>query len=498
MDQPRGPEGDPYLKGVSVEELLSTIRDLLYSHSSAGADLAGSARLLEAARRRISEGLGEALLGDLVQASITLAFFSGAPEAARGILRVSMESLACQSQPPVEVAIFDPGYRTHAGHHLKVVLHWSDLLESMGLRGRVYRGLSADPEGLLAHDRTGSLPAFPIRPYCPLYHHLQVATPEALRFVGELYAEVIAALPVPPARSGLQVLGPGVRFTFLEGMVGALARASEAHPVRAFLRLVETDELDPRHPHHEELRSCYRRVGAVLAAHPDLEVSFGAETQWMVDLVRESTGHPVHRAPYPVRPPARSMPEDPASPARFGFVGQSRPQRGLGLLRELLVPAASGPNLPVQWVLQLAPRVRDEVLPPTPAENPAGTPAPEVHGTQLSDSEYYDLLASLDVLVLPYGDIYAYQGSGISAEAAAMGIVQVLPEGCTMAADLAEVGGGYVTYQEASCEAIRRALREALENLPALRRRSRAARERWLERYETFDAEIRRLLEGRS
>jgi len=97
----------------------------------------------------------------------------------------------------------------------------------------------------------------------------------------------------------------------------------------------------------------------------------------------------------------------------------------------------------------------------------------------LDPAEYAALLASADLLLLPYDpSLYSARSSGIVAEAFALGVPAVVPAGCWMervaGADRAAIIGG---------DGVVVALEIALDRLPDLRAAARAAAPGWRERH---------------
>jgi hypothetical protein len=100
----------------------------------------------------------------------------------------------------------------------------------------------------------------------------------------------------------------------------------------------------------------------------------------------------------------------------------------------------------------------------------------EIIEQALPPEAYAALLATADLLLLPYnGAVYGARSSGILAEALALGIPAVVPDGCWMA-EVAAPDRAVLIPRGAPARA---ALAEALDRLPALREAARAKAPTW-------------------
>jgi len=108
----------------------------------------------------------------------------------------------------------------------------------------------------------------------------------------------------------------------------------------------------------------------------------------------------------------------------------------------------------------------------------------------LRAEEFYDLLASMDIMLLPYepGERTQRRGSGIFSEALALGLVMVLPGGSHLALEAARYGAGFTSYEKWDPGSIADSALAAVEDFERLEGMARAAAERWAEerRLSTF------------
>lgn len=109
----------------------------------------------------------------------------------------------------------------------------------------------------------------------------------------------------------------------------------------------------------------------------------------------------------------------------------------------------------------------------------------------LDPADYATMLADADLLLLPYnGPTYGDRSSGILAEALALGLPAVVPEGCWMA----EVAGPARSVAIPPGAAAGAALSQALDHLPQLTQAARQAAPAWRARHNP-DALLRALLD---
>jgi hypothetical protein len=114
----------------------------------------------------------------------------------------------------------------------------------------------------------------------------------------------------------------------------------------------------------------------------------------------------------------------------------------------------------------------------------------QLYAGRLSPAAYRQRLETVDILLLPYQrDRYVMRTSGIFAEAAAYGLVTVVPAGTWMADQLADGWGAGETFAETSVEApveaIVSALVKASDNCAPLKQAAGMGREEWRRRQST-------------
>jgi glycosyltransferase involved in cell wall biosynthesis len=268
------------------------------------------------------------------------------------------------------------------------------------------------------------------------------------------------------------------------------------------LGLFETDHLAPRHRLHAIAEATYRRAFDIIRALRGIEVMVLGETTTAAAFLRAVSGMPerVLLLPYPagtsrggVCPP---RPRAPGGRLRIGFVGATREDRGAHLVPGVIAACEGMAGGRVEWTVQLEPArlplAADAALAADWARIMA-MPNVRLLPMGLPSEEYYDALAVLDIVLLPYGERYAASGSGICCEALAGGLVQIVPEGSTLAAMIAEHGGTPVLFAERSPRALAEAVGRALRDHEALAADAATAARRWREhdRIGAFEESLR-------
>lgn len=213
---------------------------------------------------------------------------------------------------------------------------------------------------------------------------------------------------------------------------------------------------------------------AGLARHFGARLRLMADTAPLARLWSSVLGRRVEEVPLPVvTPPPRETP--PTQPPHVVFAGGARAEKGYGLLPELVRLLAgearftihSGPIGPaddplvqrVHWKLRALSGPELTLL-----EQP------------LSPEGYLALLSAADLLLLPYdAQAYGPRSSGILAEARAMGVPAIVPEGCWLGDEV----GPDLALKFRDAAGIVPAVRHALARLPALREEYAAAAMAW-------------------
>lgn len=225
------------------------------------------------------------------------------------------------------------------------------------------------------------------------------------------------------------------------------------------------------------LRAIRRRLGS--------RYTLLTDSSLLTDDYRSIYGGPVATAPIPLDPDLAIRPrrEVPSLPVRIGYLGDSRPAKGFGLLPFIVRQVLSNAGADVRFVIQC---LQNQDAPgPPPSEFGELRKAAEDDGGgvsliegELGREEYLAVLRSLDLVVLPYTDPHFREGtSNIFAEATAVGVPTVVPVGSWMAAEAGAWGGCVTSRLEG--EAFARATLQAVRNLESLTAAARTAAGPW-------------------
>ncbi len=193
----------------------------------------------------------------------------------------------------------------------------------------------------------------------------------------------------------------------------------------------------------------------------------------LAELWRGHAGLPVTPVPLPIVVPAVAE-HPPHAPPHLVFAGGARAEKGYGLLPALAARLAgsarftihSGPVGPGSdpTVQQAQRRLRA-----------LAGPGPRLIEQALDPDAYLALIASADMLLLPYDPTaYGPRSSGILAEARALGIPAIVSRGCWMEAEAGPARGYAFDYPGGLADSVERAL-AALQPLTAAMRAEAAA-----------------------
>ncbi len=249
-----------------------------------------------------------------------------------------------------------------------------------------------------------------------------------------------------------------IHFMFSDYLAGAGTRLSEdyaqlfhalaEYPAERRVLITETREIQ-----HDLLRLSGHRVPIELAPH----------------FQPKDTLEPLLEA--------RTKAER-SGPRCIGFAGHSRGYRGAHLVPDVVASVSERAPSAVRFRIH----VQEQVWSAMDTRPLRGRPNVELFEGTLSTDEYYALLASMDVMLLPFkpGVRTSWQGSGVFTESLALGLVTVVPRNSLFAREADLIGAGFTAFEEWNPSAIADAVLEALRDFDRLEARSRAAAARWL------------------
>jgi len=385
--------------------------------------------------------------------------------------RVLAEGSTMDRLDSMDAFIVDPGFVHLDGHHYNSNVYFKRLVEKSRLSVSVLRLFRQHPS--FAHDDTNSLQTFVLSPYeknffANLSHH------EELRLLNKLFLyEFQRVLPPQGARL---FIAHTARHTFIEGLCRHLQTCVHQGPRSVLLGIVEADATEPDHPMHAAVREIYRRSFRILQSLPDLKLMVMVETPEVANFLRAVAGPGLEIVILPYVAGYLDEVNIARKQSRgdlpiVGYVGQSRPERGTLLIPEIAKKTLLASPTPFEWRVQLD----LDVIRRNVADTLDHTldwlethPKFECMETHLSLGHYYDLLATIDIMVMPYSNRYNGTGSGIAIESLKFGHVQVVPEGSSMTRVATAYQAGIVTFPEATVDHVTRSIIEALKRFDEL------------------------------
>ncbi len=387
--------------------------------------------------------------------------------------------------------IADPGLTGPLGHHLSYSQAVAEAAQRAGtpaviLAGRGFTGSipgiecrpllgtayqSAGGGGALRRALFGALSHLP-SPIAGATADLVRATRRRLsaRAPDGLAGELHAAL-------GALSAGPG-DWLLLHSVSGAnlasLAAGPDLHGVTLLVVLrrmpaeMEADDAAP-----EPLPALLQR----LAARFGPRLRLFADTAPLADDFSRLSGLAVRTVPLPIVVP-EVPPRPPAATPHIVFAGGARLEKGYHWLPEGVAALAGRARFTIQSG-PVGPESDPLVQRAHRALQARQGPDLVLVERALGGDDYAALLASADLLLLPYdGPTYGARSSGILAEALALGLPAVIPEGGWMEA-VAGPGRAVTIPQGGGGAALCRALSRAMDHLPALTAASRAMAQAW-------------------
>ena len=236
----------------------------------------------------------------------------------------------------------------------------------------------------------------------------------------------------------------------------------------------------------EMLAHLFRYAAQALAAVQPRTV-FCTDTREMANAFQAMLGLPVLELPIALDPPGTGPLPARARATRPTVVyqGHLSALKGFHLLPEIITHCAKLNPRP-QFVVQVQNRAQGGMSPVLQWFD--RQPASEVRIVEgaLSPQAYFELLATADIVLLPYAlSYYGTCSSGVFAEAAALGKVIVVPEGTVAARQGRDYGLGVVPAREWTAPALAEAVGAALRDCTKLEARARAAANRFREEQST-------------
>jgi glycosyltransferase involved in cell wall biosynthesis len=337
-------------------------------------------------------------------------------------------------------------------------------------------------------DELDALPLFQYTPYEPLFRRRYLGPLLDFLFFGQAMRKKLLSLPVETITSADILVCTLTRARDMLGLAFWLARTPrEKHPFLAINFMID----DISRPFYKAKRRtikikparfyrfAFSRLWKRLA--PDRLLLSAGGTAFAQAMTR-ILELPVEVFPLPVQhelPAARLDKLSSEQPPLIVFLGAMREGKG-SELAGAVIHRVLQQHPCCRFFLQANPvcweeRWRDDI-------GPLGMPRVHIHGGEMTQEEYQDVMNRADLVLLPYLPAeYTLQTSGVFSEAMAMGKVSIIPEGTWMADMALELGGGSVMYPRHEEGAIVEAILKALEHLPQLTRDMQGISSRWRE-----------------
>ena len=373
-----------------------------------------------------------------------------------------------------DALVVDPGLWRMQGHHYNTNVFYRRLLDAAGLSSQVLRAQQDDES--MTHDNIGTIPTFVVPPYVGLFR--QPMTGDHIEVINRLFLLEFER-KLPRMRPRLTIAHT-CRHTFVDGLCAYLARCDQTTRSSLLLGIIEAHTFDPSHALHDAVRNIYRRAFGRLASVEGLRVMIVTETENTADTLADLSGgrFDVSVVPHVAAflSEARAIrPQGAGDKPVIGYVGQTRPDRGPNLIPDIASRTLRRLGENHRWRVQFNVSMLQKLMSESEKlllDALIAGDSFELAGATLPLSDYYRLMQSLDIVVLPYNSRYETTGSGVAIECINMGCVQVVPKGSSMERLARAHGAGVVTFDDMSPEAISDAVCKAIAQLDELKKRS--------------------------
>lgn len=371
------------------------------------------------------------------------------------------------------VVIVDPCIRQTYGHYATYAAACREGLRDVGIESSCWA--HRDVEAALAH----ALEARGVFAH-DCWH--QFSTVPKVRFVVD---------PVIAARSFLRDAGRAARSTVGDPVLFAptvdhrqlLAWALWIHRRGGPRRIVLMLRYSFAHPSGTgwvRAASWVKLALRLLRRAPRGRVRLVTDSARLADEYLALGAEQVTVVPIPHTTVIRKERRDPSAPARLVMLGDARTEKGFAILAQAIELLRSQQRVSgVEFVVQANTQspVYAGLIPVR--ERLRAVPGVTVLDRALPADEYDALLASADLVLLPYDrGVYRSRSSGPFAEALAAGIPVVCTADTWMSDQLERYGAGELCTS-GDAQSVADAIERAVASLPALTARAASARDAW-------------------
>jgi glycosyltransferase involved in cell wall biosynthesis len=372
------------------------------------------------------------------------------------------------------VVIADPGLIRRAGHPFHSAVGVREAARDAGLATLVLASRMSEPEIVAALSARRCFSR-------PVYSRADWSFSGYEAAAGRYRKEIARAL-WPGGRSAAAFILPTCDQTQLRALAELISRNTipAGRAILAWLLFPPRWNSDLGAAGAAEQTAEYRDAIDRIA-----EANGGKEHLWLCCETEELRSHyaaaggiEVRLCPGPSVSGASHSPElkpgNPAGPFNFVIAGHATKAKGYELLPDAIHAVrekTAGASFTIHGVAERAANpAADGVLDRLTAMGPGVT----VLRHQLASDEYYRLLRSADVVLLPYRlPEYSERGSGIFTEATRLGIPVIAPSGSGFARE-AISSGRAIGMKEHTAQALAEAILDALQRIEVLGRNCRA------------------------
>lgn len=313
----------------------------------------------------------------------------------------------------LNVTICDPGLFSMGAHGFNYALALSHALRRRGHGVSIYAYRYADA-GVLA--ATGATPHFKHL----LYDRVDDAKPfdEELNWsvLNASFAEDMHALGDAVLGAERIVLLPNITQHQIHGLADWYKSTPDEQRPALVVNLMFYPRWTAWADHAVRGAEFYLRAADMLRPWLGRKVGLCTENIDIADFYTELLGARVALAPVPLESPARLTPSDAARPLRFGFFGYSKCEKGFHLLPEAIALARRR-GARFRALVQIHHHHAEPEIVAADKALSAMRDIDVMRGTT-ERAQYYALLDSCDVILLPYDPIqYRTRGSSVLAEA---------------------------------------------------------------------------------
>ncbi|MBL4720906.1 MAG: glycosyltransferase [Alphaproteobacteria bacterium] len=382
----------------------------------------------------------------------------------------------------MHIFVLQHGLRDYRSHYFVEALGWRRAFQHRNLTFTLHIHQDATPQTI---EQSGGVPLFPFEPMKEMRQDPLADELHGFLYFSEAFRKACVALTDSVTADDI-VIVPHATARELFGVAGWLRSLPKARrPRLAFVFINPGLRWEPIGETAQiKGNFSFHRFGANQLAEvlPPERVIYCADNHLLATTMAKVLNQPCSHSPMTIDYVADSAEVGESSdaawpPAHIGVLGGFRPEKGSRLLVDIIRKyCAARPNREIFIQLQDAEHAR--II--GDALSDCGSTGINIFSGQLSPAGYAQRLQTLDILLLPYQrGRYIMRTSGIFAEAAANGIVTVVPGGSWMATQLAAGWGAGVTFDAFSVDAIADALVSASDDCATLKAKAQARRDEW-------------------